>query len=175
MDWSSVVLSALFGWASTLFFMWLVNRPLADGEPLRRLWTSTGVFWLLVLFSPIFILLAIAGGYIWTTGIDGEPPQPLLGVGLGLLLLYIGVRGLWRAKDSRTRSAEWDTAGLTIHQGAGPAKTYQWADLAALNFVFWLQAEQIVFKDGNRFIFFETMSGSQALLRACETALADEY
>lgn len=164
MDWSSLILPGLAGGASTLFFVWLINRPDRTGTKRTCLETSKGVFWFLVLFSPVILLLALAGGYSLSVGVDSDVPNPFLGVGLGSLLVFVGISGLWQAYDSRRRSAEWDKHSLTIQQETDPAKTYRWEEISGLRHIFWMQAEQIEFLDGNKFVFFQTMTGSRELL-----------
>ena len=95
----------------------------------------------------------------------------LPGLALGGLLFAIGLGGLWQAWDSRSRWAEWDEEALTVHKSKGPARTYKWTDLSSLGYIAWMQAQEIKFNDGYKFLFFDMMTGSKELLEACNGQL----
>ena len=89
MDWSNLLGPGLAGALGTLFFVWLINRRGSGEAPRARLETGRFVFWFLVLFSPVILVLSVFGGHQIAVGSGDNPPNLLLGIGLGVFMFCL--------------------------------------------------------------------------------------
>lgn len=175
MDWIRLLAPGLAGALGTVFFVWLINRRGSGEAPRTRLETGRMVFWFLVLFAPVLLVLAVVGGHDIPVGDADDAPNLLLGVGVGIFIFGLGLGAIWQAWDSRSRWAEWDERTLTVHKGKGPAKTYQWDEVSSYAYITLMQANEIRFDDGYKFMFFDMMTGSKELLELCDAQIQNRY
>ena len=170
MDWS-ILVPGIGGFVGAVLFTWLLKYLRANEPPQSQLKTGQGIFWILILVSPVMLLLAIVGGYALAAGTEEKPGELLLGLGLGLILTLMSLGGFWQAFDARTRWAKWDEQTLTVNSGSGPPRSYAWNSVSSMSHIEWMKARKIKFDDDSTFLFSESMIGSKDLLALCNAQI----